>query len=699
MMVVMAVVSSILDRSMQDLCGRALREILKGNVAVFRGYVSELQRDSQRLVEQEETRLMIEAMIAGEEPSEPILVSWKPDTWKPRQSGVVAWVVTDATGKIVASDDPERIDKVCGWSDSDRRELESGNSVLVLPRSIAKHDDCVLVSLSPWVDGFQLKGTLGWVIDARRDLSDRFAITQTDSTFIFDPRGQLLSRSRFLDQLIDEPGEDQTYRHAGVRSERAWRPTVLRDPGFPMLETVELSDTQMAERPLTKMAEQALRGSSGLDIHGYRDCRGVLVCGAWQWLPEYQLGMAMEVDKSAAFKAVHVIQLLIAIMAVVLVGLAFVIAALAIRAKQLHQRLLDREGDVRRLGQYELTELLGVGGMGSVYRGRHQFLRRDVAIKVLEGEQLSKQAITRFRREVQLTSNLRHPNTIAIYDYGQVEDVSRSGQAINASTSQIAKALKDPNATDKADSEPSDSGGVFYYVMEYIDGITLQQLIDFYGPQSPERTVHFLLQICGSIAEAHQAGLIHRDIKPGNVLLCAQSNSHDLIKVLDFGLVKDINASDTMAMTMTRSDSMTGTPLYMAPETIRDAKLASTSGDLYSIGAVGYALLTGKPTYEGDSAIDLCLKQLEKPPVDPDVRLGRPLPRSLQNCLMSCLSLDSNDRPASVAELTKRLTSISLSTQWRQEDAALWWEHVFEANRKQTPAETKSDTVADETLA
>jgi serine/threonine-protein kinase len=423
---------------------------------------------------------------------------------------------------------------------------------------------------------------------------------------------------------------------------------------------------------LSKSVDLAIRGSSGVDTSGYRDYRGALVVGAWQWLPDFELGMAMEMDVAEAYRGMRLFQWLIIGLLSLLCVSAVGVTALAIWGNRMSQRLLDRDRCVRRLGQYELTELLGAGGMGSVYRGRHQYLRRDVAIKVLEGEEISPQAIERFRREVQLTSTLRHPNTIAIYDYGHAQ-----------------RLLGDDTGTS------AQQDGVFYYVMEYVDGISLQQLIDFYGPQKPSRVVHLLLQVCGSIAEAHSAGLIHRDIKPANILLSAQSNSWDFIKVLDFGLVKEIDkVDDTVALTMTRSDSITGTPLYMAPETIRDATQASTASDLYSIGAVGYALLTGQTTYEGDSAIDLCIKQLEQPPLRPERRLGRSLPVELQDLIMSCLSLRPSDRPTSVHELLQRLDDLPELEKWNQADSMLWWETVFEANRQKTPVETKNPTVA-----
>ncbi len=156
--------------------------------------------------------------------------------------------------------------------------------------------------------------------------------------------------------------------------------------------------------------------------------------------------------------------------------------------------------------------------------------------------------------------------------------------------------------------------------MEFIDGITLQELVDDYGPQPPGRTIHLLLQICGSLSEAHQLGMIHRDIKPSNILVTAQAGLYDMIKLLDFGLVKELNRE---TVELTRTDGITGTPMYMSPEAVRDAATTDHRSDLYSVGAVGYTLLTGLPTFDGDSSVDVCWKQLNEDPIRPSERIGR----------------------------------------------------------------------------
>jgi serine/threonine protein kinase len=210
----------------------------------------------------------------------------------------------------------------------------------------------------------------------------------------------------------------------------------------------------------------------------------------------------------------------------------------------------------RRLGQYTLEEKLGEGGMGVVYRARHALLRRPTAVKLLKGERLGEASLRRFEREVLLTASLSHPNTVSVYDFGRTPD------------------------------------GVFYYAMEYLEGLSLEQLVAEEGAQPPGRVVHVLRQVLGALAEAHGVGLVHRDVKPDNVILCERGGLSDVAKVVDFGLVKDLDAADALS----HEGMLVGTPLYLAPEAIRSPD-TDPRADLYSLGAVAYFLLTGKHVF------------------------------------------------------------------------------------------------------
>ena len=228
--------------------------------------------------------------------------------------------------------------------------------------------------------------------------------------------------------------------------------------------------------------------------------------------------------------------------------------------------------EAKHLGQYRLEEQLGAGAMGVVYKGHHAMLRRPTAIKMLNVDKVNEASIERFEREVQITCKLNNPNTVAIYDYGRTPE------------------------------------GVFYYAMEYLDGIDLQVLVEQYGPQPEGRVIRILKQMCGSLYEAHSLGLVHRDIKPANVMLNRRGGEPDVVKVLDFGLVQALDD----AKQSRQSGGLTGTPLYMSPEAIQTPDLVDARSDLYAVGAVGYFLITGQPVFTATSLVDLCQQHVDR---------------------------------------------------------------------------------------
>jgi serine/threonine-protein kinase len=290
--------------------------------------------------------------------------------------------------------------------------------------------------------------------------------------------------------------------------------------------------------------------------------------------------------------------------------------------------------DARRLGQYTLKEKLGEGGMGVVYRAQHAMLRRPTAIKLLSpSKQLG--TLERFEREVQLMAALTHPNTVAVHDYGRTAD------------------------------------GVFYYVMEHLEGVDLEELVGIGGPQPAGRVLHILRQICGSLDEAHGRGLIHRDIKPGNVFLCRGRSQPDTIKVLDFGLAKDTaTASDPG---LSADQSMLGTPLYISPEGLTGGDTVDARSDLYSLGALAYFLLTGTPVFTGRTTVEVCARHLHAEPEPPSARLGLPVPADLEALVLACLKKDRADRPAGAAVLADALDRCADAGSWTKAQADAWW--------------------------
>ncbi len=308
--------------------------------------------------------------------------------------------------------------------------------------------------------------------------------------------------------------------------------------------------------------------------------------------------------------------------------------------------------DARRLGQYTLLERLGSGAMGVVYLARHAMLRRPTAIKLLSVE-AGGTALERFEREVQFASELTHPNTISIYDYGRTAD------------------------------------GVFYYAMEYLDGVDLEGLLALDGPQPPARVIHLLRQVCGALEEAHGRGLLHRDIKPANVFLCRRRGAPDLVKVLDYGLVKDL--ADGANAAGSRAEGLTGTPHYLSPESISEPASVDARGDLYAVGALAYALLTGAPPFEGRTAVEVCAHHLHSTPLPPSRRIGRDLPADLEAVVMRCLQKQPEERFASAHALRGALEACADARGWTEADADAWWERNGESVKQAREARRARD--------
>jgi CHASE1-domain containing sensor protein len=313
------------------------------------------------------------------------------------------------------------------------------------------------------------------------------------------------------------------------------------------------------------------------------------------------------------------------------------LAAASVYAAFAMRRLRRQMRAALRLGQYTLVEKLGEGGMGTVYRAHHALLRRPTAIKLLHAAvqvEGGSTALARFEREVQLMSGLRHPNTVVVYDYGRTPE------------------------------------GTFYYAMEHIEGITLEDLVEADGPQAPERVVHLLLQICAALAEAHAISLVHRDIKPANVMLCDRGGIPDFVKVLDFGLAKQL--SNDVSTKLSQSATLLGTPHYMAPEAILGRGPVDARVDIYALGALGYFLLTGTLVFNGNTVVEVCAKHLTVVPEPPSERLGRALPAGLEALVLRCLEKDPDARVSSAEQLASELAELGL-TGWDAARARAWW--------------------------
>jgi tRNA A-37 threonylcarbamoyl transferase component Bud32 len=313
-----------------------------------------------------------------------------------------------------------------------------------------------------------------------------------------------------------------------------------------------------------------------------------------------------------------------------------VMSALGIYGSYRIEELGQQVEVARELGQYLLRRSLGEGGMGQVFLAEHRFLRRPCAVKLIRADQASSEmALARFEREVQSTALLTHPNTVHIYDYGRSDD------------------------------------GTFYFAMEFLPGISLADLVEKHGPLEPGRAVHGLTQLCGALQEAHNRGLVHRDLKPGNVMLCERGGVHDVAKLLDFGLVAEVSP-DIADEKITQAGVMMGTPAYMSPEQCAGDEAITPASDIYALGALGYFLLNGSPPFTGRSAMMTIVAHLgEKPPRLDALRPG--VPAALADVLLRCLEKKPADRYPTVTNLGVALLASIGPIQWSSANARDWW--------------------------
>ncbi|HVX11518.1 MAG TPA: serine/threonine protein kinase [Pirellulales bacterium] len=452
---------------------------------------------------------------------------------------------------------------------------------------------------------------------------------ETGETYAFDRDGLLLSQSRFDDDL----------KRMGLLPDRKDSHSILNlrllDP-LADLSRGEKASARRAELPLTRMAADAVQGRTGVDVDGYRDYRGVPNIGAWMWLPEYGFGVATEVDRADAFRPLQMLRFVFWGLFALLVVCSVAIFIFTVIVARMQRTVREAVLATKQLGQYQLEEMIGAGGMGVVYRGRHALLRRPTAIKLLSAEKTTPETILRFEREVQITSQLNHPNTIAVYDYGSTPE------------------------------------GVFYYAMEYLDGISLEQLVQQHGPQPEGRVIYILRQVCGSLSEAHRAGLIHRDVKPANIILTQRGGVPDFAKLLDFGLVKAADTEPELGISI--AGSVKGTPLYLSPEAIQHPDNIDLRSDLYAVGAVGYFLLTGTPVFTAGSIVDVMAHHVHTAPDPPSRRAGKAIATDLETVLLRCLAKHRGDRPATAHELASELARCAACAEWTEVEAAAWWE-------------------------
>jgi len=337
---------------------------------------------------------------------------------------------------------------------------------------------------------------------------------------------------------------------------------------------------------------------------------------------------------------------------VVAIGLSVVIA----RFLYSLGKSLER---AQRMGRYRLKQLLGHGAMGEVWLAEHDTLARPAALKLIRPEVFlqsgREEALARFEREAQATARLTSPHTIELYDYGVTEE------------------------------------GVFFYVMELLDGCDLEHVLSQAGALPSSRAVYLLEQICHSLRDAHEAGFIHRDVKPANIYVCRKGADFDFVKVLDFGLVKNLSPDEAA---LTQANGLRGTPDYMAPETVMGGK-AEFAADVYAVGCVAYRMLAGRQVFDGPTIPAVLMQHVREEPTPLDVLCPHPVPADLARLIMRCLAKTPQQRPANAGTLLAELRKTRLADAWTQSEAADWWE-AYSASS--AGLETASTALADASL-
>jgi hypothetical protein len=493
----------------------------------------------------------------------------------------------------------------------------------------------------------RIVGALALIINPDKEFSRILSVARSGAsgeTYAFDQTGLMISRSRF-DMQLKQLGVLETTNASSALNLR------LHDPGGDLTRGFKPAETDSSyPRPLIRLVASAVDGEDEVDVTPSRDYRGVPIVGASCWLPQFGFGVATQIDADEAYRPLRILQLVFVVLVLFLLLCATAMFVFSYANLAWRQRLNAAELKLKQLGQYTLEEKIGAGGMGVVYRARHALLRRDTAVKLLLPNRADAVAVARFEREVCLTCQLTHPNTIQVYDYGHTPE------------------------------------GIFYYAMEYLRGVNLHDLVARFGPQPESRVVHILRQICDSLAEAHALGLIHRDIKPGNVFLCRRGGVSDYVKVLDFGLVRDYRAGGVEAIENDGERIIEGTPWFMPPEAILGSASTDPRSDIYSLGALAYFLLTGFFIFDAATVSEIQEKQLNAAPVPPRQRTENPISPEMEELLLRCLEKNMEQRPGSVIELRAWLLATPWAAAWTPEAQVSWWDDYERLSPDSQPA-------------
>lgn len=544
-------------------------------------------------------------------------------------------IVWSAEGKVVFGDaaEPEGLASFA-TGEGFRRAL-SGESAVLLPNqceAFAGPNWCgagkpLMGVLAPIRGegkpiGVLFVGAPSMVTEFTRRLNS-LALLNSGDVYAFDRAGRMLTESRYRDELLA----------AGVlKAENAT--TVLmpiRDPQRD-LRSAGGMEIPYAANYQTLAVARALGGVDGVDVVGYRDYRGVEVIGGWRWLPEHDFGISIELDLDEASDQLDNLRMDFYVRMLLMAAIV-VLLLYSWRSSVLARR---RIAETPRIGPYVLDIAIGEGGMGRVYRAHHALLKRPTAVKVIKPELVNEQTTAWFEREVTLAGKLTHPNTIEIYDFGSTDE------------------------------------GQFYCAMELLRGLTLSQVLLIEGVLPLPRALYVLKQAAASLAEAHGMGLVHRDIKLHNLMLCFLGGEADFLKVLDFGLAKQFEG-DHDAQHTASSFHVAGTPLFMAPERLKPPYNADARSDVYALGIVAFKLLTGRDPFTATSDLEMFNHALHTPAPRASSVALQSIPPELDDLIAGCLAKNPDDRPRNAAEVAERLEELCAKYPWRQSEAQAWW--------------------------
>jgi tRNA A-37 threonylcarbamoyl transferase component Bud32 len=579
------------ETSLREVRAGNLRSLLDSEVNALRVWIAEQMDDAQRIARDPRVGTAVEQLLRApacsgparervEQALQPVL----------RESGESTFNITARNGRLLATRFPE----YCGLALNAQR---------FLPR-IEPVFDGKAVFVPPFLDADRVSGALrlrdgpafAWVVAPVRDARGKVIAALGIAEPIDGVFGSILRAA--------SPGE------SGAAFAFDERGTVVSAEHFG------------SRTPLHDARDTAV-------LEPYLGHRGIEVIGASRWLPEYGMGVALEIGMAEAYAPMHYLNIAFGVVFGALVIAAFAALGSALSFARLRRQVGEK------LGPYRLQDRIGEGGMATVYLAQHALLKRPTAIKLLKSTHTSDEMVARFAREAKLASSLAHPNTVEIFDYGRTRD------------------------------------GRFYYAMEYLDGLSLGQILLREKFLPVARTVHILRQVCAALGEAHAKGLVHRDIKPENIMVCRYGGQYDFAKILDFGLVKQL--SSPHSRDLTRSLRILGTPLYMAPERLRNPADVDARADIYSVGAVAFLMLTGRRLFETADDLELTTRVLNDAAPRAAAAAPQAVPPELDRLVAACLEKRREDRPQRVAELGEALDALALEHRWSQKEAAACW--------------------------